>query len=442
MRSYPDIIALIYYSAALIVLLAVILMIIFYWYKIVIYLYALRNGTKGNDFPEAKKNHKFAIIIPARFESKVIRGLLDTIKNQDYDKDLMKVVIGVESLEDPTCKIAEEYGYDIHLKKEMDKKGKGYIVKEMIEYINSTDFDTDAYMIFDADNLVEPNYLSEMNKALDAGYDVAVGLRNNKNWDSSWVSACSGLTFLRFSTLENLGRSYFRSTIQLSGTGFYITKKELERLGGWHFFTLTEDLELTNCMALNNTKCTYVSKAVFYDEQPIKFKDSKNQRMRWVKGYSQVNKLYGKKIKKGIRDKNCNRLGCFDFKYQAAPFALFFVVSLLLIIMTICTNILAAQHYEELVPVGSLWTLYSGWLGIIIALIQIYLIMVIDTVISIHIDRKHIKLSKKTYIKTILMNPFFIACYVPISIAAFFKKIEWKKIEHSVDINIEEVKKN
>lgn len=440
MRSYPDVIALIYYATALIVILAVVLMLIFYWYKIVIYLYALKNSTKGNNFPEAKKNHKFAIIVPARFESKVIRGLLNSIQNQNYNKNLIKVVVGVESLDDPTCQIVKEYGYDIHLKQDMSKKGKGYIVREMIDYINSTDFNADAFMIFDADNLVDLNYLKEMNKALDAGYDVAVGLRNNKNWNSSWVSSCSGLTFLRFSTLENLGRSYYKSTIQLSGTGFYITKKELERLGGWHFFTLTEDLELTNCMAINNTKCTYVSKAIFYDEQPIKFKDSKNQRMRWVKGYSQVNKIYGKKIKKGVKKKTSNRLGCFDFGYQAVPFGLFFTVCLLLVIMVICTNILTAIHYEELAP-PNLWMFYSGWLGIIIALIQIYIIIVVDTVISIHIDRKHINMSKKSYIKTILMNPFYIACYVPISIFAYFKNIEWKRIEHTVDIKLEDVKK-
>lgn len=440
MRSYPDVIALIYYATALIVILAVVLMLVFYWYKIVIYLYALKNSTKGNNFPEAKENHKFAIIVPARFESKVIRGLLNSIQNQNYNKNLIKVIVGVESLDDPTCQIVKEYGYDIHLKQDMSKKGKGYIVREMIDYINSTDFNADAFMIFDADNLVDLNYLKEMNKALDAGYDVAVGLRNNKNWNSSWVSSCSGLTFLRFSTLENLGRSYYKSTIQLSGTGFYITKKELERLGGWHFFTLTEDLELTNCMAINNTKCTYVSKAIFYDEQPIKFKDSKNQRMRWVKGYSQVNKIYGKKIKKGVKKKTSNRLGCFDFGYQAVPFGLFFAVCLLLVIMVICTNILTAIHYEELAP-PNLWMFYSGWLGIIIALIQIYIIIVVDTVISIYIDRKHINMSKKSYIKTILMNPFYIACYVPISIFAYFKNIEWKRIEHTVDIKLEDIKK-
>lgn len=440
MRSYPDVIALIYYATALIVILAVVLMLVFYWYKIVIYLYALKNSTKGNNFPEAKENHKFAIIVPARFESKVIRGLLNSIQNQNYNKNLIKVVVGVESLDDPTCQIVKEYGYDIHLKQDISKKGKGYIVREMIDYINSTDFNADAFMIFDADNLVDLNYLKEMNKALDAGYDVAVGLRNNKNWNSSWVSSCSGLTFLRFSTLENLGRSYYKSTIQLSGTGFYITKKELERLGGWHFFTLTEDLELTNCMAINNTKCTYVSKAIFYDEQPIKFKDSKNQRMRWVKGYSQVNKIYGKKIKKGVKKKTSNRLGCFDFGYQAVPFGLFFAVCLLLVIMVICTNILTAIHYEELAP-PNLWMFYSGWLGIIIALIQIYIIIVVDTVISIYIDRKHINMSKKSYIKTILMNPFYIACYVPISIFAYFKNIEWKRIEHTVDIKLEDIKK-
>ena len=34
-------------------------------------------------FPEAKKNHKYAILIPARNEASVIANLLDSIHQQD-----------------------------------------------------------------------------------------------------------------------------------------------------------------------------------------------------------------------------------------------------------------------------------------------------------------------------------------------------------------------
>jgi len=50
-------------------------------YKIIFNIYGLFPDKK---FPDAKKNHKYAILIPARYESKVISRLLDSLKEQDY----------------------------------------------------------------------------------------------------------------------------------------------------------------------------------------------------------------------------------------------------------------------------------------------------------------------------------------------------------------------
>ena len=52
-------------------------------------------------FKDAKKNHKFAILIPARNESKVIEQLLISIEEQNYDHDLIKTYVIVESEDDP-----------------------------------------------------------------------------------------------------------------------------------------------------------------------------------------------------------------------------------------------------------------------------------------------------------------------------------------------------
>ena len=39
----------------------------------------------------------------------------------------------------------------------------------------------DAYFIFDADNILDKNYISEMNKSFMSGYDIGIGYRLNKN---------------------------------------------------------------------------------------------------------------------------------------------------------------------------------------------------------------------------------------------------------------------
>lgn len=71
----------------------------------------------------------------------------------------------------------------------------------------------------------------------------------------------------------------------VSGTGYLISQDLLERLGGWHFFLLTEDIQLTAECIVRGEKIGYAERAVFYDEQPTRFMDSVHQRLRWIKGY-------------------------------------------------------------------------------------------------------------------------------------------------------------
>ncbi len=409
--------------------------ILTYWWKGSLFLYAVTHAKKGNCYPDAKKNHNFVLLLPARNESRVIGSLLESIKKLDYPHENIRIIVGVESLDDPTCKIAQSYGAIIYLKKDLDKKGKGYIVGEMIDYANNElDFDNEAFLILDADNVLDQNYLKEMNKALDAGYEVAVGYRNTKNWETGWVSSCSGLTFTRFSTLENLGRTRFGATVQLSGTGFYITKNLIEKLGGWNFYTLTEDLELTVRLAIEGVKTAYVSNAIFYDEQPVKWSDSKNQRTRWVKGYSQIRKIYGKQLLKGIKSKTSNRLGCYDYYFQALPFA-FFLASSVFAVLGMFISACLSFAYE------GFWAGVAGIVTIILLLMLIYLGIILDTYIAIKIERERIKMSKKNLCATIFMNPFFLMAYVFISLKAFKNEVEWVPIEHTINKDYDEVTK-
>ena len=67
----------------------------------------------------------------------------------------------------------------------------------------------------------------------------------------------------------------------IGGTGFMISSKALEKLGGWNSSTISEDLELTAQCVLAGEKVWWVPKAVTYDEQPLTYEESVKQRRRW-----------------------------------------------------------------------------------------------------------------------------------------------------------------
>lgn len=385
-------------------------------------------------FKEAEKQHKFAILIPARNESKVIRQLLESIKAQDYDEDKIDTYVIVESLDDPTCQICEEYkNVFVFCREHLELKGKGYALDECFKYIKKKQKDAtekyEAYYIFDADNVLAKNYISEMNKVYDQGYKVAVGYRAIKNVNDSAVAACSGYYFTMFSTFKNKPKAMAGLDIQVCGTGFYVDANVIDELGGWPFHTITEDYEFSQYILNNNVKNTYNERAKFYDEQPAKFSVSFKQRIRWCKGFLQVGKVHKKEIRearakatgKKIYSVYENYLTIFPLVLAIVTFAYFELANLVLLIINVATK-------------NQLWI--SELRAMVIMLIALYLVLVLYTYITIIAENKRCHPTFWTAIKTGLFNPIFMIAYVPIFLTAFFSKtVEWVPIEHTATLD-------
>ena len=383
-------------------------------------------------FPDAKKEHKYAILIPARNESGVIEDLLNSIKNQDYDHNLIKTFLIIESKDDPTYEIAKKYANtEVFVREHLELKGKGHALNEGVVKILNSKEKFDAFFIFDADNVLAKNYIKEMNKCYDAGYQIAVGYRNSKNWNDGWVASCSALTFSMVNTLNNKGRSLLNDRVTLSGTGFYIDAKIIEKLGGWKFCTLTEDYELSMYCTINNIKSTYNEYAEFYDEQPTSLKTSWNQRLRWVKGYSQVNKKYRKELAKSIFTDAENKLGKFEYLLNVLPIVFLLVTAFSYAIFTLSLGVVGSCLHEAI-----RWKVYMAF-GI--SAVSIYMFFVFYTALMLLAERKRVDISEINCLKTAFMGPIFMGLYIPIAITAVFKKrVDWKPIVHNVRMEQEE----
>ena len=184
---------------------------------------------------------------------------------------------------------------NIIYRKDLTKKRKGYALDDAIKEILSKNKKYDAYFVFDADNILDKNYIKEMINSIEEGYDIGISYRNTKN-SSTLVAASSALTFSMINTIGNQLKSKYTNNLTISGTGYYIKGSLVEDWQGFPFNTLTEDYELTLYSTLNNLTTTYNEKAIFYDEQPDSFKISMKQRTRWVKGYFEARKIYIKEI--------------------------------------------------------------------------------------------------------------------------------------------------
>lgn len=371
--------------------------------------------------------HRYAVLIAARNEENVLPNLIDSLTAQDYPRELFDIFVGADNCTDDTARVAAAHGAVVYERQNTKERGKGYVLDFLLSSIDR-DYGKDrydAYLVFDADNLVAKNYLTEINKTFSDGCRVVTSYRNTQNYGDNWLSAGSGLWFLRDSRYLNGSRHKLGSCCFVAGTGFLFSREVKEECGGWPFHLLTEDAEFTAHLALAGETIGYCPEAEFFDEQPSSLKASIRQRTRWVQGGAQVFARYGFPMLGKIFSKRF--LTFYDFSLCMAP--AYFLSLLAVATNTVCL-ILGAVAGDFL---PTLWQT----LGIVLAC---YLFLFFFGLVATLSEWK--KIHAKTYKKIlgIFTFPFFMLSYIPACIAAVFKKREWKPVEHNSVSSVEEVK--
>ena len=374
----------------------------------------------------------FAILIPARDESKVISNLIDSIKKQTFKIDSKDIYIIVESKKDKTVDIAKERNINIIYRKNLtNRRRKGYALDDAIKEILKKKKHYDAYFIFDADNVLDRNYFKEMVKSYKKGYDIGIGYCNTKNGNMSIYSACSSLIFSMINTFSNNYKMKHNLTLTLtvSGTGFYIKGKILEELGGYPFNSLTEDYEFTLYATLNDLTSTYNMKAKYFDEQPTDYATTIKQRTRWVKGYFDSRRKYYPLLKEKASRKDNNYPSVYIALVGVKPYVLL-VISIILYLANLIYRIIS----NSIVKVE----IYNLLLQFLIIVLAIYIVLLIFTGILLIKEKDNLRLNRKMKIKSLFFNPLFLASYVKcLYLALKNKDLAWKKIEHTVNIEKE-----
>lgn len=367
---------------------------------------------KNTNYPQKEKNgHNYAILIPARNESLVIEKLLISIENQTKKIKPKDVYVIVETKKDKTVSIVEKHKMTIVYRKNLNKKRKGFALDDAIKEILKSNKKYDAYFIFDADNILDKNYIKEMTKSFDEGYDIGIGYRNTKN-SKNLVSAASALTFSMINTIGNKRKSKYTNNLIISGTGYYIKGTIIESWKGFPFNSLTEDYELSLYSILNNLTTTYNDSAIYYDEQPEIFDVTITQRSRWVKGYFDARRNYIHKIRKSISKKDKN--------YASKITALIGVNPLITLIIGIL-----------LLLIDSITSFKNFIISLLIIFILIYITLMIFTYIIIKKEENKLDI-KVSKILLIFYNPFYLLSYIYcLYIAVTKKDLGWQEIKHT-----------
>lgn len=408
---------------------------VLYFYQFIYIVIALIGDKKKKlDTYEAKKLHKFAFIIAARNEQAVIGNLINSIKQQNYPAELIDVIVVADNCTDDTAQIAREHGAICYERFNNMLVGKGYALdycfnKIVEQFGDYTAYD--GYFIFDADNVIDKNYVKEMNKVFDRGYNVITSYRNSKNYDTNWITSGYSLWFIREAKYLNNPRMMLKTSCAVSGTGFLVNSSIIKKNNGWKFNLLTEDIQFSVVNILEGEKIGYCESAMFYDEQPTTFKQSWNQRMRWSKGFYQVMFRYGRELIAMMFKKREMFVSCYDMFMTLAPATLLSIGCILLNLIFLAYGAADVHMLRRILP---------GTLGsIAFAGVNFYLLMFSIGFITLVTEWNKILAPANKKIKSLFTFPLFMITYVPISLVALVKKVEWKPIAHSISKSVEEI---
>ena len=370
-----------------------------------------------------EKDHKFMAVIPAHNEEAVIKNLVESLAAQNYPKELHDIYVIADNCTDATAELAKEAGAIVLKRFDEKNKTKGHALNWFIKQKIEENADYDALCVFDADNIVDKNFLKNMNKKLCQGEEVVQGYRDIKNPTDSWITGGYAIFYWMMHRFYHLARYNLGLSPLLNGTGFMV-KFDLLKPNGWQTITLTEDIEFSLINIAQGRKLGWAVDAIVYDEQPVSFKASWSQRSRWTVGHLQCMKEYTKKLIDGVRTHKT--LMNFD--------GALYLFGIPLMILTF-----ALLGVNTLLYVGAEMTLSELVGHFARYLIATFILPVLTGVAIMALEKKPIK----PMLTGILMYPVFMGSWILINIKCLIKpNTKWEKIEHVRDINIKEVSIN
>lgn len=364
-----------------------------------------KNKTKfGNYAPKTK----FAVLVAARNEGNVIGNLVGSLMKQNYPKELYDVYTLVNNSTDDTLEKAKSAGSKI-IEVDEPTKTKGEVLSYSFRKLKDSDYD--AYIVFDADNVVDKDFLKTMNNIYASGYKIAQGRRDSLNSTDNWISSSYSIFYYIQNLFYNYARTKFAWNATINGTGFMADKKFVEDY--YHPCTITEDIELALIATLHQERVVYTEEAITYDEQPTNFKVSWIQRVRWSKGIMDCTKHYSRDLlKQFIKTGKLTYLDKVLFLTIPHVQVLSFILTLILAIAIIIELGFSSLLWQFILSSFMLFGLFIG------ILFNAFILKYYDDKV---LGNWH----------GILLFGLFVVSWVPINIVCFFKKsVTWKPIEH------------
>lgn len=241
-------------------------------------IYSLASlGTRKSYYPTANKQHKFAILFPAYKEDRVILPVVESFLQQHYPQELYKVIVISDHMQETTNERLAQLPITL-LKANYENSSKAKALNFAMNHFGRDEFD--AVVILDADNIVDTNFLLEINKVFDAGVQAIQAHRTAKNRNTD-IAVLDGLSEEVNNSIFRRGHVRLGISSALIGSGMIFNYQWFHD-NVKHLVTTGEDKELEVLLLKQRIFIEFLDEVYVYDEKTQGEKGFYNQRRRWL----------------------------------------------------------------------------------------------------------------------------------------------------------------
>lgn len=241
-------------------------------------IYSLASlGTRKSYYPTANKQHKFAILFPAYKEDRVIIPVVESFLQQHYPQELYKVIVISDHMQDTTNEHLAQLPITL-LKANYENSSKAKALNFAMNHFGRDEFD--AVVILDADNIVDTNFLLEINKVFDAGVQAIQAHRTAKNRNTD-IAVLDGLSEEVNNSIFRRGHVRLGISSALIGSGMIFNYQWFHD-NVKHLVTTGEDKELEVLLLKQRIFIEFLDEVYVYDEKTQGEKGFYNQHRRWL----------------------------------------------------------------------------------------------------------------------------------------------------------------
>ena len=359
----------------------------------------------GENYVKHPPELRFVILVPAHNESSGIFDTLNNLKEIDYPDSLYDIIVIVDNCTDNTADLVKAAGIQYIERNDPNRKGKGYALEYAITKLVKENYD--AFVIVDADSLINKSFLMSMNNRLLSGQKVIQAYDGLANPDST------ALTYLFFigNAIENKlfyeSKSRLGLSANLRGNGMCFSRDILLRFP-WDAYSITEDTEYGLKLIQNGIKINFAPEAITYAKQPETLQQANTQRIRWASGNFKISKIHILKLLlRGLVKR--------DVVLSDTAFSIFFLSKPLLLLLNFLL-IGCSFYFLSADPVaGKIYLVWS---------FSLLLIQILYFTTGILIEKLYLK-----RIKYILFSPFFAIWFFIVTILGLigYRSSHWQR---------------